>query len=146
MRESKGFPKKKKKLDSISKLKERVWKWFSIYIRLRDADWKGFAQCVTCGKTDYFSKLQAGHFIPGRHPSILFDERGVHPQCYHCNVGLKGNPRKYDAFMKKKYGQKVIDELDRLDTQLKQFTKEELQELLSHFQNKAKKLLKAIGL
>lgn len=48
--------------------------------------------------------------------------------------------------MKKKYGQKVIDELDRLDNELKQFTREELNELLGKYQNKAKKLLKEQGL
>ncbi len=146
MRESQGFPKTKKKPDTISKLKEKVWKWFSIYIRLRDADWKGFTQCVTCGKTDYFSKFHAGHFVPGRHNIILFDPRNCHSQCLRCNIHLKSNPRKYEAFMKRKYGQKVIDELDRLDNELKQFTREELQTLLSKYQNKAKKLLKKQGL
>lgn len=146
MRESKGFPKQKKKLDSIAKLRDRVWKWYSIYIRLRDADWKGFVNCVTCGKQMYWSRGDAGHFIPGRHSIILFDERNCHFQCKLCNGPLKGNPRKYDAFMKRKYGQEVIDELDRLDTVIKSFDREELQQLLSKYQNKAQKLLKKQGL
>ena len=78
--------------------------------------------------------MQAGHFIPGRHNSILFDQRGCHAQCYSCNCGwLKGNPRKYQAYMLKRYGQEVIDELDRLDAQQKSFTPAELEDLLTHY-------------
>lgn len=42
--------------------------------------------------------------------------------------------------MKKKYGQEVIDELDHLDTQDKQFTREELSDLLKLYTRKAKQL------
>jgi hypothetical protein len=42
---------------------------------------------------------------------VLFSERGVHGQCYHCNVGLKGNKLEYWLFMERTYGRKVIDQL-----------------------------------
>jgi DNA repair exonuclease SbcCD ATPase subunit len=48
----------------------------------------------------------------------LFDERNCHAQCYGCNVMKKGNMVKYYKFMLKQYGQKVIDELEELDTKL----------------------------
>lgn len=64
----------------------------------------------------------------------MFSERGVHAQCYACNVSLHGNKLKYWMFMESHYGREVIDELmresartikyDRIDYQMfeKQFT------------------------
>ena len=54
---------------------------------------------MTCGKLYPFSKLQAGHFIPGRTDAILFDVRQVHAQCYRCNTKLQGMWHKYFLFM-----------------------------------------------
>jgi hypothetical protein len=99
----------------------------------------GFNRCITCGVRKYYKELQAGHFIPGRHNAILFDERGVHPQCFHCNMsvavgGLNGNPRKYDAFMRKTYGDGVVAELDALDMTERKFTPQELIDLREKYE------------
>lgn len=85
-----------------ARAKEKAWKAFSEYIRARDG------RCVTCptGKAQ-----QAGHFIDGRHNAVLFSEEGVHGQCYHCNIGLKGNKLEYFLFMERTYGREVIDRL-----------------------------------
>ena len=114
--------------------KKKTWAAFSMYIRLRGADSDGYNQCVTCGVRKHWKELQAGHFIPGRHNAILFDERGCHAQDYHCNVGLKGNPREYDAFMRKTYGEMVIKELERLDGTEKKFTPQELIDLRAKYE------------
>lgn len=60
--------------------------------------------------------MQAGHFLSGRSNGILFDERGVHPQCsIPCNQQPDGVVGKaYYDYMVKNYGQDVIDELRRL--------------------------------
>lgn len=100
--------------ETIKYWKKKAWKEFSWFIRNRGS-FDGYNNCCTCGANHEVKRLQGGHFVPGRHPIILFDERNCHPQCYNCNVNLKGNPRKYDLFMKKRYGQEVIDELDKLD-------------------------------
>ncbi len=80
--------------------KGKAWEEFSKYIRIRDAlrttGTIENAVCCSCSKIyPSFGKgcLQAGHFIPGRRAAILFEETGVHGQCYWCNSnnGLKGN-------------------------------------------------------
>ena len=58
-----------------------------------------------------FANLQAGHFIPGREDSILFDPACVHAQCYRCNVKRSGEWVKYFRFMEKKYGREFIFKL-----------------------------------
>jgi len=36
--------------------------WFSIYIRLRDAQYGGHVQCCTCGGVDFWKNMTCGHF------------------------------------------------------------------------------------
>lgn len=147
MKQSRGFTKRKRRdPNSITVLKEKAWRWYSIYIRLRDADWKGFNTCVTCGVTKYYAELQSGHFTPGRRRWILFDERGCHPQCYKCNIALAGNPRKYQAFMMKKYGLEVIAELDRASDLEGIWTTIELKEIEATYKAKAQKLAAKLGI
>lgn len=129
-----------KKKVTISQLKKKVWKLYSEWIRRKDAV-NGWNKCVTCGVMKSYKELQAGHFIPGRHPSILFDERNCHPQCYSCNCGwLKGNPVKYFRYMQVTYGDKVIEELERLDKINKQFLNYELEALIDIYKRKLNEL------
>lgn len=100
-----------KKTLTRTKAKERAWKAFSLYIRTRDYK-RG---CVTCKRKYPIKQLQAGHWIPGRHASVLFDERNCHAQCYGCNVMKKGNPILYYHYMEKRYGKKIMEELEELD-------------------------------
>ena len=107
--------------------KNRAWNAFSKYIRSRDK------RCVTCGSASY---LQAGHFIGGRHLSLLFDERNTHAQCYGCNVGKKGNMVEYYEFMVKKYGIKIIEELKELDRKIVQYKTQDYLELAEYYKKR----------
>lgn len=105
----------------LIKAKKDLWKIFSMFIRMRDCfaatgtlD-NGF--CCTCGRPKTYKTLQAGHFIPGREDSILFEPTCVHAQCYRCNVKRSGEWVKYYRFMERKYGLARIDYLMRLSEQ-----------------------------
>ena len=123
---------------TLKKQKASTWSAFSTYIRLRDAYayYKthpmanfGDCACCTCGRVYPYKKLQAGHFIPGRTNSILFDERGVYAQCYGCNCGKQGNGVEFFRFMQKVQGESVIDELRALRNQTRKYTVDELEEM-----------------
>jgi hypothetical protein len=58
--------------------------------------------------------IQAGHFIGGRHNAVLFNEDLVHGQCYHCNIGLKGNWVEYESAMISMYGRERVEEFKNL--------------------------------
>ena len=116
-----------KKINKTKPTKAKAWKAFSLYIRDRDK------KCVTCGSTKW---LQGGHFVVGRHLSILFDERNCHAQCRFCNVIKKGNMVIYYKFMLKKYGQRVIDELLDLDKKIVQLKSSDYQELERYYKEK----------
>ncbi len=105
----------KRNQTTITAQKSKLWKIFSIYIRMRDClEATGTitdGRCCTCNRPYKFTKLQAGHFIPGREDSILFDPTCVHSQCYRCNVVRSGEWVKYFRFMEKEYGRGYIFEL-----------------------------------
>lgn len=114
-----------------AKAKLRAWNAFSAYIRARDG------LCVTCKSG---TAAQAGHFIDGRHNAVLFSERGVHGQCYHCNIGLKGNKLEYWLFMEKRYGRKVIDQLMHESKQIVIYKIPDFEEIEAKYKKKLAKL------
>jgi hypothetical protein len=90
-----------------------AWPIFSKFIRLRDClattGTLTHGVCITCGRRYPFSKLQAGHFLPGRMDTVLFDEESVNAQCYRCNVVLAGMWPSYYRIMQERHGQDWIE-------------------------------------
>jgi len=139
---AKTVPKAKQK--SISKLKKEVWAVFSKYIRSRDClkttGCTSWGLCVTCDKRLHFKMLQAGHFIPGRHSANLFSERGVHAQCYNCNMNLRGNTLEYRRRIIRMYGEGADEELEAENEVIKKFTRDELESLKGELLEKVRRL------
>ena len=134
----------KKKQPKISTAKHKAWKVFSEYIRLRDClqttRLPDYGKCITCSKTIPRKLLQAGHFIAGRHNANLFLERGVHAQCYNCNINLRGNTLEYRRQIINLYGEGADLELEQEARQIKKFTIKELEELIAYYKEKVKLL------
>lgn len=107
----KKVKKKAKKKASKRPLKAKAWRLFSEYIRRKYSDENGNCECVTCGKIDHWSELQAGHSVSGRTNSVLFVEDIVHPQCVRCNIFMGGNYERYTLFMIDMYGRAKYEEL-----------------------------------
>ena len=128
----------KRKSSPLAKAKKKAWDACSLYIRLKYSDWRGHCECVTCHKVDHYKKMQAGHFIQGRHNSTLFDERHIHVQCPGCNLFKNGNLYWYGKFMEKTYGQKVIDELFKLDKTTVKYTIVDYERIAEEFKTKTK--------
>jgi len=108
-----------KRQDSpLTKAKKDLSRIFSTYIRTRDClattGMLDEGLCCTCKRRYPLKKLQAGHFIPGRMDSILFEPTCVHAQCYRCNMRRQGEWVKYYRFMQKKYGNDEIERLMKL--------------------------------
>ena len=131
-----------KKKSAKRKWKEKAWKVFSLYIRLKYSDDDGFVNCVTCGANYYFRELQAGHFIAGRCNSILFYEKGVHPQCRRCNY-QEGNGPMYFIFMEKTYGRDEIDYQIQLKHQTLKRSEFDYQLIHDEYQSKIDRLNKS---
>ena len=130
--------KRKSKRDSISSLKKKAWKLLSKAIRLEAADKNGQCKCVTCDQKKPWKEMQAGHLVSGRSNGVLFDERGIWPQCYACNVCRQGMGAEYTVFILGVYGQGVGDDLIRKRREVVRFTKEELKEMIEGYKVRIK--------
>jgi hypothetical protein len=138
--------KKRKPVGSVAALKKKAWELCSRAIRLEARESDGLVTCITCGvRLPWNRGIQAGHFIDGRYNAILFDERGIHPQCMGCNVMLNGRKEEYFVFMEGKYGREVIDELRRQRNQSRSFTAEELEVMIVNFKQRIDRWLGRFG-
>ena len=101
-------------MKSISKLKKELDKWFSLYIRLRNATNEGLTQCYTCGKVDHYKRLQCGHFQSRRHHSTRWNEQNCQVQCVKCNMFEQGRQWKFGLEIDHQYGNGTSSELEFL--------------------------------
>ena len=130
------------KPETIENLKVRVWRWFSRYIRLRDAK-NGYCNCISCGRTHHWKEMQAGHFVPkARGNAIYFNETNSNAQCAYCNKWKSGNLSEYRVAIDKKYGKGTADEMERLAAPGKTFTVDELKKMLKYYIKKTHELEK----
>jgi hypothetical protein len=94
--------------------KHRAWEVFSKYIRQRNADESGMVSCISCGTVKHWKEIDAGHYIAkSLSLALRFDERNVHPQCVACNKWRHGNPSQYALALIRRYGENILEELDR---------------------------------
>jgi len=117
---------------TIPKLKKKVWKVFSLYIRHKYAK-RGMVKCYTCGVVKPLKEMQCGHGLGGRGNSILFDEEICRPQCMQCNI-FKGGA--YDIFHAKLIEENGLEWFKsklRQKSQTKQFTRKELEALYEKY-------------
>ena len=135
---------KKKKIN----LKEKLWKLFSEFIRLRDAN-NGYVSCISCGKVTFWKDCDAGHFIAKNSGMFFyFNEDDVHGQCGYCNRFLHGNLLNYRRRLVEKIG---LDEVEKLEYQSQigirdelnatcKYTDEEYKDLINIYKDKINEL------
>lgn len=124
-------------------IKEKCEVLFSKVIKLRDClettNSPHFGRCCTCNELFADALAEAGHWLPGRHPSVQFEMNNCHFQCLLCNRAPVGSSRAkevaeaYDKFMLQKYGQEIMDELRELDKQVLQIKEFQYKAMLDQF-------------
>lgn len=131
-------PKKKTKRGKspLKAKKDLAWKLCSHYIRRKYANENGFCSCVTCGIKKHWKEMQAGHFIPGRNNSILFEETNIHPQCVKCNMYDKELSKiNYYNFMIVEYGQEEVLRLMDLKDKVVKITESDFEDLIEYYRD-----------
>ena len=134
----KTWKEKKKKLKEGLQTKSDYIKILQIlvnkYIRIRD---KG-KPCISCQK-EIKGKTDAGHYFSvGGYPSVRFDERNIHAQCINCNQFNGGNLIPYRENLLKLIGNEEFENLTELAHQNRQFTIDEIKEMIKHYKEKVK--------
>lgn len=117
---------KKKKKDQKEKFKEvlneskkngskqHLWtKYFSPFIRQRDANSDGMCYCISCNKKGHWTSMHAGHFIPKSAGEFFyFNEDNVYAQCPKCNIyGSQDTGANYEINLRKRVGDSIVDSL-----------------------------------
>lgn len=125
---------------------DKLWKVFSIYIRMRDADKNGNIKCITSGRIIHWKMADAGHFIPRRHMATKFDERNVHGQSRNSNRFNAGEQFVYAKNIDKKLGEGMADRLLALSRTTKKFHSFEIDALTEHYKKEVARLKQEKGL
>ena len=121
---------RKSKQGERRKLEKKLWTTMSLYIRARDG------HCVTCGCEE---GLTMSHYINARRQILRYDEYNCNAQCSTCNFVHNHWPHIYEGYMRRHYGDVVLDKLEKLaETKTHKWTVPELQEMLEYYQEKLK--------
>lgn len=115
---------------TVSKLKKKADTLHSKYVRLRDADLNGMAECITCGAKKNWKELQCGHFVTRANNKLRYDEMNTNAQCVGCNMFKSGEQYLYSKALDEKYGKGTAEELhsQRFDTH--KLTIQELEDII----------------
>jgi hypothetical protein len=134
-------------MKTISKLKKELDKWFSLFIRLRDADSNGLVFCFTCGCSKHYKKgMQCGHFQSRRYLPTRFDEQNCQPQCVACNMFKSGEQFKFHINLDAKYGEDTSIKLQQKAIQNIKLTRVDYEENISYYKKCVNKLKKEKGI
>lgn len=131
---------KRKKLPPLPRLKKKLWKIFSEYIRRRDADENGIVTCISCPRKLHWKLVDCGHYERRGHLGTFIDERNNHAQCKRCNKFLRGNQSGYAIAIRKKYGPDILEELATLKNSRDKYSRDEYEDLIQTYKQKLKDL------
>jgi len=133
-------------MKKISKLKKELDKWFSLYIRLRDANEYGMVQCFTSGRVYHYKKIHAEHFMSRRHLSTRWCETNVQPQSAADNLFGQGEQFKFGLNLDSKFGEGTAEELQYKSRTTLKISRVEYEEKISYYKSLVDKLKKEKGI
>lgn len=125
-------------------------KWFSIYVRLDEADEYGYCICITCGMRHFWrtpdKKMTCGHFQKRHHAGTRFNRQNCGAQCSICNGTKDGEQYKHGKYIDKKYGEGTADKLVALAWGHGIVHKHDEKALAAYYRKKAREIAKQKGL
>ena len=124
----------------------KLWKVFSLYIRLRDSNEEGYGKCITCRKIIHYTQGDAGHGIGRQHKSVKFHPRNNHLQCRRCNFYGAGEQAAYKEAVEKIYGEGTWDELTLASRQTCKRGQVEIDVMTDYYKKEVARLKKERGL
>ena len=133
-------------MKTISKLKKELDKWFSLYIRLRDATDEGLVQCFTSGRVYHYKNIHAGHFMSRKHLSTRWCDTNVQPQSAADNLFGQGEQYKFSVALDSKYGEGTAEELELLARTIMKVSRIDYEEKISYYKDLVEKLKKEKGI
>lgn len=133
---------REKKQSSPKRLITVLDRIFSLYIRLRDTDKKGNAQCCTCGEVKSWPSLDCGHFQSRRFMSTRYEPLNNSAQCKACNILFAGEQYKHGLYLDNKWGEGTAKKMYLLSQQTKKYDSLELKSLIDYYTEEVREMLK----
>ena len=133
-------------MKTISKQKKELDKWFSLYIRLRDATDEGLVQCFTSGRVYHYKEIHAGHFISRRCLATRWCEINVQPQSAKDNLFGQGEQYRFGLNLDAKYGEGTAEELELKSRQTLKLSRIDYEDKISYYKDAVKNLKKEKGI
>jgi len=119
---------------------DKLWRIFSLYIRLRDSDKNGYGNCVTCNKHIHYQGNHCGHFISRKHLATKFDEQNCALQCVYCNTYNQGEQFKFGREIDKRYGEGTAEKILLKSRQVCKRGKAEIEVMEKYYKERVKEL------
>jgi len=133
-------------MKTISKLKKELDKWFSLFIRLRDATDEGLVQCITCGVVKNYKSMHNSHFQSRRHLATRWNEKNCDVGCVKCNIFNFGEQYKFSIALDAKYGEGTAEELELLARTIIKVSRIDYEEKISYYKDLVDKIKKEKGI
>ena len=121
-------------------------KYFSLFIRIRDAHDGYIGRCSTCGRVGNIKKMDCGHYIKRQFSATRFSEENCHLQCKNCNNFLQGNDTKFKEYITAKHGEKTVLLLEASKRQSVKRSANDLKQLADYYKKKAIELARGKGI
>ena len=99
------------KKSSLTRAKNLADKYFSLYVRQRDADENGMVKCCTCGKRGHWKDFDCGHFMSRRYEATRFEEKNTGVQCTGCNIFSQGKQFEFGKYLDGRYGDGTAEKM-----------------------------------
>ena len=125
---------------TISKLKKKLDKIFSEFIRRRNADHLGRVKCFTCGVEKHWKEQQAGHFQSRSHHSTRWDDVNVQVQCVKCNMYRQGEQYKFGMYLDQRFGDGTAEELENRAKTIVKLNRVDYEEAIERYKQKIREL------
>lgn len=132
-----------KKQKSLPKLKKELWKWFSLYVKLKYSLDGENCRCYTCGKPLKIgtSNCHAGHYLnKTAYPALYFNENNVRPQCgMPCNGPRQGSPIEFREHLISEIGLEDVHDLERRRHDIIKWVRSNYMEKIEYYRGKIEK-------
>lgn len=125
------------KKDSVASIKKKFDVIFSLYIRWKYADYRGYVKCYTCPVIKPVQQMQNGHYISRNVLVTRFDEENCRPQCVGCNIFKKGNYPEY-AIQLEREKKGTLEKLDKIKNKQVKYSTIWYAEKIKEYKNKLK--------
>ena len=130
---------------TTAKLKAKLDKLVSEYVRRSNADHKGMVKCFTCGSEVHWKSIHNGHFMSRIHISTRFDydttkPSNCNPQCFRCNINLSGQQWTYARKLDLKFGEGTAEEIEKRSKMVVKLSRVDYEEAIANIKEKIKQL------